>query len=168
MLNPTRALGVRASGEASSAKRLPLVVALLAFGTALAPGSLGCAAPHVSHRTSGTTTNIGPGPGKAASREGNDSLTVRVWPNRAAVWNAITLSVLRRGDALTGASVTLSFTMPAMAMGPETFRLVERRPGEYSYLGPALLMPGRWDLRFTITASHNRPFASLVVDHLGP
>jgi hypothetical protein len=168
MFNGTRPRPKRVSADAPNAKQCLLVVARLAIVTSVASISPGCAAAHVVPGASGATTHIGPGPAEAESRLGNDSLTVRVWPNRATSWNAITLSVTRRGEAMVGAAATLSFTMPAMAMGAERFRLVERRPGVYSYLGPALVMPGRWDLRFTITPSHERPFAWLAVDHVAP
>jgi hypothetical protein len=106
---------------------------------------------------------IGVGPGASESKPGNHGLTVRVWPNTAAGLNTIALSTRR----LTNAPVTVSLTMQGMAMGTQTFHLVERRPGLYTY-GGALLMPGQWNLKFTIARSHQRPQLALVVDQVGP
>ena len=40
--------------------------------------------------------------------------------------------------------------MRDMSMGTQTFALRETQPGVYTYLGPALVMPGRWNLTFRV------------------
>jgi hypothetical protein len=40
--------------------------------------------------------------------------------------------------------------MVNMSMGSQQFRLTEIQPGVYRYFGPALVMPGRWQLSFEI------------------
>ena len=45
-----------------------------------------------------------------------------------------------------------------------TFTLRETSTATYSYLGPALLMPGTWRLRFTLERTHKTPIAISVTD----
>jgi hypothetical protein len=108
-------------------------------------------------------------PGQAATfpaRTGAGGViaTVRVTPNRASRWNTITLRLDARGRALGPARITLTPSMPSMHMTVATFTLRETSTATYSYLGPALLMPGTWQLRFTLERTHKTPIAISVTD----
>ena len=48
-----------------------------------------------------------------------------------------------------------------------TFTLRNTSPTTYTYLGPALLMPGTWQLRFTLERWNNKPLAISVTDPVG-
>jgi YtkA-like len=165
MLDATHG-SIAAPTRARRARPPLLVAAALALAVSLSPASPGGAAARFPRAAELATATTGPGRAEAAFRRAGDSFAVRIQPNRASAWNTITVAVTHVGLPLRRADITISFTMPAMAMGTETFRLDERSPGLYSYLGPALMMPGRWDLTFTVGTRVARPFTAVVVDHL--
>jgi hypothetical protein len=111
-------------------------------------------------------TTVGPGPVSAIVARGGHTLSVTIRPNRAAAWNTIALAIGNSGTALHGEQVTLSFSMPSMAMGRQTFALREGAPGVYTYLGPAIVMPGRWNLILRAVPSHGPAFTALIADRV--
>jgi len=109
---------------------------------------------------------VGPGPVATAVARDGHIVVLSIRPNRAFAWNTISLSIGRGRTALHGARVTLSFAMPAMAMGTQTFVLREGAPGTYSYLGPALVMPGNWNLTLRAVPRHGPVFSALISDRV--
>lgn len=87
-------------------------------------------------------------------------------PNRASVWNTLELKITRNGVLLRRARVTAAMTMRAMQMGTQTFRLNESQGGTYSYLGPALVMAGLWDIQLVVAPSRGTPFTVRVRDRV--
>ena len=140
MLENRRSLVPVAPAKASSAKRLLTLPAALALGAYLVATSL----PGVrAEAPTGVAANYNGSGQVAMFRRGTESYALSIRPNRATVWNRVRIAVAHRGVPLSGADITVSFSMSAMPMGRQSFRLTERYPGSYSYLGPALLMPGR-------------------------
>jgi FixH len=109
---------------------------------------------------------VGPGPVSAIVACGGRTLSLTIRPNRAAAWNTIALAIGSGGTALHGARVTLSFAMPSMAMGTQSFVLREEAPGVYTYLGPAIVMPGRWNLTLRAVPRRGPLFTALIADRV--
>jgi hypothetical protein len=118
-------------------------------------------------RADSASARVGPGPAAATFPRRSRVLAVRIRPNRAAAWDRVTLTILRHGAPVRGARVRLSLDMDAMAMGTQTFLLAERRAGVYTYFGPVLVRPRRWDLTFRIAPRGGPAFTSLVLDSVG-
>jgi hypothetical protein len=110
---------------------------------------------------------VGPGQVLSVIRAASRRLELRIVPNRASVWNTLRLKITKQGVVLRRARVTAAMTMPAMQMGTQTFRLHESPGGTYSYLGPALVMPGLWDIRLVVTPSRGTPFTLRIRDRVG-
>ena len=109
------------------------------------------------------------GPGNIVSsliRDGYQ-LEIRVTPNQAAAPNTFELRLMRGGQPVDGANVTLTFSMLDMQMPTQEYQLAETAPGVYTRKAPALVMVGHWGLDFTITPKHGLPFNALVVDRAG-
>ena len=140
---------------------LKLSGALAASCAAL--GALSAAAAPTG--TSSTLT-VGPGPVSRVVAGDGRTLSLSIRPNRAATWNTISLALGLHGTALHEARVTLSFTMPSMAMGTQTFVLREGAPGVYTYVGPALVMPGRWNLALRAASLKGALFTALIDDRV--
>jgi hypothetical protein len=51
-----------------------------------------------------------------------------------------------------------------MEMGTLAYRLPERSPGVYARTAPALVMVGRWGVRYEITPPGGRPFDVVLLD----
>jgi hypothetical protein len=109
--------------------------------------------------------SVGPGAVTLTLRQGGEHLSISLQPNRYSAWNTITFSLIRRGTPISGARVKLALTMPDMAM-TETFLLSETRPGLYCYYGPAIAMPGRWDLRFDVQLANGHHLNTTISDHV--
>jgi hypothetical protein len=109
---------------------------------------------------------VGPGPVAATVACDGQIVALSIRPNRGSAWNTISLAIGRGRTVLHGARVTLSFAMPAMAMGTQTFVLREGAPGTYRYLGPALVMPGRWVLTLRAVPRHGPVFTALIADRV--
>lgn len=110
---------------------------------------------------------IGPGPGRASVATRGYRVTVQISPNTSRRWNDIALRLRRRGSAVRGAHVSLRFEMPAMSMGAPRFALREETGGVYSYLGPAISMPGTWVLTFGVRPRRGGAFTVVIRDHVG-
>lgn len=112
------------------------------------------------------TQIVGPGRVGALLRARQLTLRLSIRPNRSGAWNRTVLTVSRNGRPTRHAAVTVSFTMLSMAMGTATFRLSEQRPGRYTYVGPATVMPGDWKLSFHIGTEVGTPVTASVEDHV--
>jgi YtkA-like len=91
-------------------------------------------------------------------------LALTTTPNRATVPDRLSVILTRGGRPLTGASVTVSFSMPAMKM----FDVFEARMspagrGTYSAAEPIVGMAGLWRLSVRVVEP-GRSLRTLVVD----
>jgi hypothetical protein len=95
------------------------------------------------------------GPGKVSVTRTVDPFALRlsIDPNRAGARNSVSLQVRAHGKSVRRAQVSVTFTMPAMAMGEMRFKLTEKRAGVYRYTGPAPTMSGAWRLVFLVKAA---------------
>ena len=107
---------------------------------------------------------VGPGPVATTVTEGEYRLDVGVDPNRAALPNTFSVRVSKNGQPVAGAGVAAHFLMLDMDMGQFGYTLEEKAPGYYVRSAPALVMVGRWAVRFTITPQGGQPFDVTVVD----
>jgi hypothetical protein len=113
------------------------------------------------------TQLIGPGHVRTSLRARQLTLRLSISPNRPGAWNTMVLTVSSKGRPTRHAAVTVNFTMLTMSMGTTSFRLSERRPGRYTYVGPATVMPGDWRLSFHIRPQAGTPVTASVEDHVG-
>ncbi len=143
---------------------LGVVLLVLAItGSSTAPGPLS----QLQRSAIFSSTNVGPGPVSAAIPAGQFALHLRIAPNLAAADNTVSVRLLRRGQLVNGARVTVSYSMPAMKMGDVfTSMLSERTPNTYSVREPVLGMPGSWAMRFRVAPATGRPFTVTVNDVL--
>ena len=110
---------------------------------------------------------VGPGPVDQALAAGGDTLALRMTPNRASLRNAITTTVTQHGRAVSGARVTVTYSMPAMDMwNALQTTLVPAGGGSYRADEPVLGMPGIWQLRITVAPPGARAFAVVVNDRM--
>ncbi len=107
----------------------------------------------------------GPGPVTSVVEAGGYRLELSVEPNRVGVANQVGVRILRGGRPVDGLGVTATFTMLDMDMPNQTYALAARGGGLYERSLPALVMVGRWGLRFELTPPRGTPFDVLVVDH---
>jgi nitrogen fixation protein FixH len=137
-----------------------MLKAVVAFGAAA------LATANAASAADSTALVVGPGPVKELVRDRDPTLALVIRPNRSAGWNTIRFTIRRNAAAVREAHVTLSFDMPAMEMGRQTFVLSEGASGVYTYVGPAIVMPGRWALTVRVVPRDGAPFSSLVVDRV--
>jgi copper transport protein len=138
------------------------VVAGLVF-TAAVLSSLAPPPPAFALENS-AVANVGPGPvARTVGRAGYE-LQVLLSPNKAAAPDSFALRITTHGQPLRGASVTLALNHLEMQMPQQEYQLAETQPGVYSRNAPALVMVGRWGLRFQITPRGGAPFSALIVD----
>jgi hypothetical protein len=149
--------GCRARGLSYVAAGLALLLCA-AFGEAVAS----------ARQATDSTAVVGPGPVSTTFTHAKHVLAVGIRPNRAASWNTVKLTLLHHGAPVRDARVTLSFDMPTMTMGIQTFALAETQPGVYEYVGPVIVMRGHWNLTFGIAPPAGPHFTSLIVDHVAP
>ena len=88
-------------------------------------------------------------------------------PTRRPRENSFSVEILKNGQPLEGADVTLTFEMLDMQMGNQEYQMTETSPGVYTHSAPALVMAGRWGLLFSVTPKQGSPFSALIVDHAG-
>jgi copper transport protein len=106
------------------------------------------------------------GPGrviKTVNRFGYE-LQVLVAPNKAAAPDSFALRILKNGQPVRGANVTLTFNHTEMQMPQQEYQLTERQPGVYARNAPALVMVGKWALGFQITPPGGQTFDALILD----
>lgn len=106
------------------------------------------------------------GPGAVARTVGRAGYTLQVLlaPNRAASPDSFALRITREGRPVVGATVTLALNHLEMQMPEQEYALTETAPGTYSRTAPALVMVGRWGLRFQVTPAGGQSFSALIVD----
>jgi copper transport protein len=110
------------------------------------------------------------GPGAIRGRtivHGPYRVTVAIGPNQAAVPNDFAIHVERGGKPVTGADVTVRFTMLDMEMGQLSYTLPESAPGTYRRSAPALVMVGHWGLDYEIAPRGAAPFDVVLIDRAG-
>jgi copper transport protein len=110
---------------------------------------------------------VGPGPVVATAHDGPYTFKLRATPNAPATENSFSVQILKNGQPLQRADVTLTFEMLDMQMGNQEYQMTETSPGVYSHSAPALVMAGRWGLLFSVNPKQGAPFSALVVDHAG-
>jgi len=110
---------------------------------------------------------VGPGPVVATAHDGSYTFKLRATPNAPAAENSFSVEILKNGQPLEGADVTLTFEMLDMQMGNQEYQMTETSPGVYTHSAPALVMAGRWGLLFSVTPKQGSPFSALIVDHAG-
>jgi hypothetical protein len=122
--------------------------------------------PETSSAAGGAAVEVGPGRVRSIFHTNSHRLELRIAPNRASVWNTLQLKITHKGVLLRRARVTAAMTMRAMQMGTQTFHLSESPGGTYSYLGPALLMAGVWNIQLVVAPSRGTSFTVQVRDHV--
>ena len=109
----------------------------------------------------------GPGPVSRVVESDGYRIALRVAPNRAAAPNDFSVRLMRNGAPVTGAAVTLRFTMLDMEMPAQEVALAARGGGTYGRQVPALVMVGRWGLALAVAPPHGTPFTTTIVDKAG-
>ena len=105
-----------------------------------------------------------PASARTSRQVGDYQVAIVFTPTRTAI-GISSVNVLRRGKPVAGALVHFTSTMETMDMG-YTGALPQTSPGRYSHPWPALEMPGRWRLRYSITPPRAKPFSVTVVAHI--
>jgi copper transport protein len=113
---------------------------------------------------SSAIAKVGPGPVARTVGFAGYDLRVLLSPNKAAAPDSFALQIAKHGQPLRGASVTLALNHLEMQMPQQEYQLAETQPGVYSRSAPALVMVGRWGLRFQIVPRGGPPFTALIVD----
>jgi copper transport protein len=108
--------------------------------------------------------HVGPGAVRRTVHSGGYDVTVAIVPNRAATPNAFQVRLSRGSRPVSGARVIARFLMLDMEMSTLAYTLPERSPGRYSRTAPALVMVGRWAVRFEITPPGGREFDVVLLD----
>ncbi|HWE34579.1 MAG TPA: FixH family protein [Solirubrobacteraceae bacterium] len=151
----TRLLRRLVGGEA-------VIVAGAVFTAALL-SSLAPPPPAFALQNSALAT-VGPGRViKTVNRFGYE-LQLLVSPNKAAAPDSFALRILKDGQPVRGANVTLTFNHTEMQMPQQEYQLTEKQPGIYSRSAPALVMVGKWALGFQITPPGGQTFDALILD----
>jgi hypothetical protein len=109
---------------------------------------------------------VGPGPVRTVIAQHGHRLVLRMAPNRSTSSNVITVTVTRGGKPVAGARVTMTLWMDRMAMGPDSYPLVETAPGTYLFSGRAMMMGGDWRGRMQVAPRGGRKLAFTFVDEL--
>lgn len=110
------------------------------------------------------SAHTGPGPVTSVITQAGYRLAFHVSPNKAAVSNDFAVQITRGDAPLRNATVIATFTMLDMEMPTQAYHLAERSPGLYEHAAPALVMVGRWGLRFEIAPAGKQPFTVVIVD----
>ena len=113
---------------------------------------------------SSAIAKVGPGPVARTVGVAGYDLQVLLSPNKAVAPDSFALRIGKHGQPLRGASVTLALNHLEMQMPQQEYQLAETQPGVYSRNAPALVMVGRWGLRFQIAPRGGPPFTALIVD----
>jgi len=143
------------SGEVALVAGIVLAAAVL---TSLPPP------PKAIAEVGSIDAHVGPGAVRRTVHRGGYEVTVGIEPNRAATPNVFEVRLSQDGRGVTGASVVARFLMLDMEMGTLAYRLPERSPGVYARTAPALVMVGRWGVRYEITPPDGRPFDVVLLD----
>jgi hypothetical protein len=99
---------------------------------------------------------------------GRYRLQLRIGPNRATVANALSIRVTEAGRPVSGARVTVAFSMPAMNMWQGfTSRPAAAGAGVYRATVPIIGMSGRWRLRVSVERASAAPVSVSFSDRMG-
>ncbi len=107
---------------------------------------------------------VGPGRVVQTVHRAGYVLQVLVSPNKAVAPDSFALRIIKGGQPVRGANVTLTFNHTEMQMPEQEYQLTETGPGVYSRAAPALVMVGKWALDFQITPKNGLPFSALILD----
>ncbi|MGH2934281.1 MAG: copper resistance protein CopC [Gaiellaceae bacterium] len=169
LLRTRPALAVPDAGEGAgrTLRRLVAGEVLLVAGAVFAAAVLSSLPPPAKALASlgSPDAHAGPGPVTSVVERNGYRLEFHVQPNKVAVSNDFAVRVLRGGHAVHGLGVTATFTMLDMEMPNLSYSLPEQgATGLYERSAPALVMVGRWALRFDVQPPHGAPFSVLIVD----
>jgi copper transport protein len=167
LLRTRPALAVADDGAARVLRPLVAGEALLVAGALFAAAVLSSLPPPAKALASlgKPDAHTGPGPVTSVVDRNGYRLEFHVRPNKVAVSNDFAVRVLRGGHAVHGLGVTATFTMLDMEMPNLSYSLPEQgATGLYERSAPALVMVGRWALRFDVQPPHGAPFSVLIVD----
>jgi hypothetical protein len=94
-------------------------------------------------------------------------LSVTLTPNRATVVNTVVARFTGTVAPLSGAQVTMTFSMPSMKMW-RVLTLDAKAVGRGTYAAtlPVLGMTGDWQIALRVTAGHHRPLTFAVMSKL--
>ena len=94
-------------------------------------------------------------------------VSLRITPNRASAHDTIALRLARHDRPVDGATVTVTYSMPAMNMWDAfTGSLPQTGGGAYRAREPVFGMAGAWQLRFRIVPNDGAPFTVRVADRM--
>ncbi|MDX6494984.1 MAG: copper transport protein [Gaiellales bacterium] len=110
------------------------------------------------------SAHVGPGRVTETVKHGGYSLGISITPNRAASPSQFSVTIIRGGQPVTGATVIAHFAMLDMEMGQQAYTLTESPPGTYTRSAPALVMAGHWGLSFDVEPTGAAPFTVILVD----
>jgi copper transport protein len=143
------------SGEVAIVAGIAFAAALL---TSLAPP------PPAFALQNSALAQVGPGRVARTVERNGYVLQVLVSPNKAAAPDSFALRILKNGQPVRGADVTLTFNHTEMQMPQQEYQLKETQPGVYSRAAPALVMVGKWALDFQIAPNGGPSFSALILD----
>jgi copper transport protein len=143
------------SGEVAIVAGIAFAAALL---TSLAPP------PPTFALQNSAVAQVGPGRVARTVKRNGYVLQVLVSPNKAAAPDSFALRILKNGQPVRGANVTLTFNHTEMQMPQQEYQLKETQPGVYARAAPALVMVGKWALDFQIAPNGGRSFSALILD----
>ncbi len=107
---------------------------------------------------------VGPGPVHTAVTLAGAQVGIDISPNHAAQPQRVRLTLT---GPLTGARVSISYSMPSMNMPSVlTAPLRPLGAGRYSARITPLVMPGDWLISFRIMPAHGRPLLVSVADQM--
>lgn len=111
--------------------------------------------------------SAGPGPVAASLTTASCRAQLGITPNRASVRDRVVLTLLENGHPLSGARVTVAYSMPSMNM-PNVFvgSLPQTADGRYGAIEPEFGMPGTWQLRFQVAPPHSAPCTLAINDRM--
>jgi YtkA-like len=111
--------------------------------------------------------SVGPGPVSTALQAHGYTLAVRLGPNRASLRNALAIVLRRAGRPVSGARVTVTYSMPSMNMANVfSGRLAQSAAGTYTAEQPVFGMPGAWRLSFSVAVAGQAPVAVALDDRM--
>jgi YtkA-like len=110
---------------------------------------------------------VGPGPLAVHLSAGAYAVQLRLRPNRASARDTVSLALTRAGRPVSGAAVSLAYSMPSMGMPTVLGRVLRAgADGSYRTVDPQLAMPGTWRLTFKVTPAGSSAFTVIVDDRM--
>ncbi|HEY5430208.1 MAG TPA: copper resistance protein CopC [Solirubrobacteraceae bacterium] len=156
----------RGAGAAARLRRLVGGEAVLVGGAVFVAALLSSLAPPppAFALQDQALAHVGPGQVVKTVTLGGYRLSVLVSPNKAAAPDSFSLRVMRNGQPVRHADITLTFNQTDMQMPQQEYQMAETQPGLYSRSAPALVMVGDWSLAFAITPPSGPAFSALFLD----